>query len=338
MNQSRKLHLLALNRVPFLNTREKLYFVEILEDLRSFFSLSRKQIEAAVARRLRTDDLALSDQLRAAAADLDFLERNANTGFLYYWDPGYPAGLREIYDPPLLLFYRGRLPSFEEPVVAIVGTRMPTGKARSAAYRLAMELADRGIGIVSGLARGIDAEAHQGSLPGRGVSLAVLGNGIDAFYPLSNRKLGYDLLASGGVIFSEFPPGTPPLRYNFPKRNRIISGMARSVVIIQAPEKSGALITADYALGQGRDIYVHKAGISGEVGRGTCKLAEDGALLIENSSHLFYDWGWMDGGFPLSSQAIKTEWMNPGSRLAGRLKLELQDKYTTYNGEFVRRR
>lgn len=339
MHRSDMLYLMAINRLPFLRTREKLLLLELCRGMEDFFSLSPRDLETILGRRFKKRPASYASYLREAERDCRFLEDNRSIGILSFWDPGYPAGLRELYEPPFLLFYRGRLPAFMDPLLAIVGTRQPTGGARSAAFHLAMELTQRGIGVISGLARGIDAEAHQGSLYGPGEAIAVLGNGIDRIYPQGNRKLGQQLLEQGGVIFSEFPPGTLPLRYNFPKRNRIISGMARGVVVIQAPSRSGALITADYALEQGRDIYVHQAGMEGARGAGNKKLAEQGAVVIENSAQLFYDWGWGDKKQPripgYAGDVYKKE--NPGLLLAARLECELNDQYILHNGDFIRR-
>jgi DNA processing protein len=227
------------------------------------------------------------------------------------------------------------LPAFDTPCVGIVGTRNPTGYARSAAFKLAMDLSSNGVGIVSGLARGIDFEAHSGSLEGKGVPVAVLGNGIDSLYPKSSETLGRKLIERGGVVFSEYPPLTPPLRYHFPARNRIISGLSRSVVIIQAPVKSGALITADYALEQGRELFVHKAGLAGTMGAGTYRLVCEGARAIERASDLFSDWG---ATIPPSNATVKKifrgdRYMKPGLRLARLVAGELDDQLVTHNGE-----
>jgi len=172
-----------------------------------------------------------------------------------------------------------------------VGTRFPTGAAREAAFSLGFGLGREGIGVVSGLARGIDRDAHEGCVEAGGRSVAVLGNGIDAVYPSSSRCAAMAILSRGGCLLSEYPPGVPPVQYHFPARNRIISGLCRAVVVVQAPEKSGALITAEYALDQGRDLWVHEAGIAGSSGAGTRRLRDLGAPLLASSLDLLRDWG-----------------------------------------------
>jgi DNA processing protein len=209
---------------------------------------------------------------------------------IFYWDSEYPPLLHAIYDPPLTLFLRGSLPATGTTLAAIVGTRFPTGAAREAAFRLGFELGRNGIGVVSGLARGIDREAHEGCEDAGGVSVAVLGNGIDLVYPSTSRAAAMALLARGGAIVSEYPPGVPPLRWHFPARNRIISGLSRGVVVVQAPARSGALFTAEYALDQGRDLWVHAAGQTGTVGEGTRQLAQSGAPVIHDAAEILHEW------------------------------------------------
>lgn len=195
-------------------------------------------------------------------------------------DAEYPNRLRNIYDPPLLLYVQGRLPLFDDEVaIAMVGSRSASLYAQQAAERLAYQLTDQGALVVSGLARGGDAAAHRGALRAGGVTAAVIGGGHDVIYPPENRPL-YEDIAVRGAILSEYPPGTPHDGRHFPVRNRIISGLSLATVVIEAPERSGALITADRALDQGRDVFV----IPGQMGDPACagsnRLIRDGAGLI----------------------------------------------------------
>ncbi len=144
--------------------------------------------------------------------------------------------------------------------------------------------------MVSGLARGIDRESHEGCEEAGCASVAVLGNGIDLVYPSSSRAAAMALLARGGAIVSEYPPGVPPLKWHFPARNRIISGLCRGVVVVQAPARSGALFTAEYALDQGRDLWVHAAGMAGTAGDGTRELARSGARVIRDATEILDEW------------------------------------------------
>ena len=196
-------------------------------------------------------------------------------------DAAYPARLRAIPDPPLLLFVKGTLPPPESQALSLVGSRSASPYGRHVAAELACALAQRGFVIISGMALGVDAAAHEGCLRAGGVTIAVLGSGVDRVYPLEHQQL-YHRIAAAGAIVSEFPPGTPPARTNFPVRNRIISGMSLGVIVVEAGEKSGALITADHALEQGRDVFAVPGSVNSTQSRGTHRLLRDGAKLVES--------------------------------------------------------
>jgi DNA processing protein len=294
METNERFSLIALSHVEFLRPREKLLLIEALGGAAGLFELSLAEIAGLVGRRLTTGLWKPDEILRSAATTEDCLTASGVRS-IFYWDSSYPPQLREIYDPPVTLYLRGTLPDSGLPLAGIVGTRFPTGGARTAAFRLGFELGMERIGVVSGLARGVDREAHEGSVTAGGYSIAVLGNGIDLVYPESSRAVAMTILERGGAIVSEYPPGIPPLKYHFPARNRIISGLSRAVVVVQAPERSGALITAEYALDQGRDLYVHAAGLAGSTGAGTRRLADCGAPVIRGSDDILRDWGMAPG-------------------------------------------
>ena len=281
---------LAINRVPFLKPREKLLLLEVCATPERLARLPAAALPAILGRTVRSQNWDPAGELRRAEADQKLLT-SGPIHCTFIWSPDFPLLLKEIYDPPIVLFYRGVLPKPEEVWVGIVGTRRPTGNGRGAAFALAFELAGLGVGTVSGLARGIDAEAHRGSLAEGGRTTGVLGNGIDRVFPTSSAPIGRQILERGGCVLSEYPPGEPPRPYHFPGRNRIISGLARAVVVIQAPEGSGALITADYALEQGRELLVHAAGLEGTAGGGTRALANDGAQTIRSAADVLAGWG-----------------------------------------------
>ncbi len=206
-------------------------------------------------------------------------------------DSSYPASLAMISDPPLVLYSRGECSWMEKPCIAIVGTRRPTAGGLREAYKLALEFSLAGYPVVSGLAFGIDRAAHEGALDGGGPTWAVLAGGLDRPSPVSHRQLASRILDRGGALMGEISPGGFPVRYAFPRRNRILSGLCRGCIVVQAPEKSGALITADFALEQGRDLYVGLSGISFPNFRGTCELEEQGAPVISSASDVLMDWG-----------------------------------------------
>jgi DNA processing protein len=199
--------------------------------------------------------------------------------FVSFEQEAYPAKLRHIFDPPYCLYYRGSLPPQDRYSVAIVGARGRSAYGMELAQKLAETLAREQIVVISGLARGIDGDAHRGALKGEGDTYAVLGCGVDRCYPAEHRYL-YDSLLSRGGILSEYPPGTAPAAHFFPARNRIISGLCDCVVVIEAREKSGSLITADYAMEQGRDVYALPGRVTDSLSRGCNALIRQGAGIF----------------------------------------------------------
>jgi DNA processing protein len=219
-------------------------------------------------------------------------------------DADYPANLRHLADPPPYFFLRGSLPS-DPRSVAVVGARMASEAGRRMAQRLGFELAGKGFTVVSGLARGIDSEAHQGTLEAGGRTIAVMGCGIDVIYPPENRKLAEAIVAGGGGLISELPIGTPPIAENFPARNRLISGLCLGVVIVEAAEKSGSLITARMALEQDRQVFaVPGSPLTGK-SRGSNRLIKDGARLVDCAEDVLEDLAPQLSGIGTGNAAIE---------------------------------
>lgn len=324
------LYALAVNRAEFLTGREKLLLAEMIDSDAFLASLTIDDLSQIVGRVINSrlwDPLRFLEQ---AHRDQRYGERSGVTA-LVLSDGRYPAQLRAIHDPPFLLNVRGALPRWDVPAVAIVGTRNPTEAAVAATLRLAHECAAAGIPVVSGLARGIDAAAHRGALRGAGVTMAVLGSGIDVIYPRSHKSLAAHILERDGAIISEYPPGSEPTRYRFPERNRIISGLCRSVVIAQAPARSGALITGDYALEQGRDVYVLREGLEGQTGAGGRNLERDGSGIVATVEDIINDWiGAAPGGTVGESKVRSAADLQPagfGTAQVGRqLALQLEEE------------
>ena len=208
-------------------------------------------------------------------------------------DPSYPSLLREIHDPPILLYARGKPISVSRDFISVVGSRNATEYGKKAAQKIAMGLAENGFGVVSGLARGIDASAHWGCIRGSGFTIAVLGTGVDIPYPRSNVKL-FDKILEHGTVISEFPLGTSPEPKNFPMRNRIISGISRGVVVVEATRQSGSLITAGLALDQGRDVFAVPGSIDSFKSRGPHFLIKQGARLIEHAEDIAREMGYFE--------------------------------------------
>ena len=210
-------------------------------------------------------------------------------------DAEYPGRLQNIYDPPCLLYVKGRLPAIDdEAAVAVVGTRDCTPYGVACAEKLGYGLASGGAVVVSGLAKGIDAAASRGALRAGGVTVGVVGNGLDVHYPYESRYL-YEDIAAAGVLLSEYPPGTEPAGNHFPARNRIISGLSLATLVVEAPERSGALITAETALEQGRDVFAVPGPIDAPASVGCNRLIRDGAGLVSDAWDILREYA---GRFP----------------------------------------
>ncbi len=280
---------IALSYCTFLKTEEKLFLRKTLDNLQALTVLSIEDISIMVGRRLNPRSCKIQT-LPLLAEKACKLMTKYRIHMHVFDEADFPPLLREIPDPPFSIYYRGQLPPSDIPAISMVGTRRPTGSGINTALRLAEEFAHADIPVVSGLARGIDAFSHKGALNGDGHTTAVLACGVDQFYPLSNRRLAGRILEQGGGILSEYPPGELPLPYRFPQRNRVISGLSRSVIVVEAPKKSGALITADFALEQGRDVYVCTDVLHSLQNTGGKNLAEDGAPALHSAHDVLQEW------------------------------------------------
>ncbi len=233
-------------------------------------------------------------------------------------DASYPALLRLIPDPPPVLYVLGEVTEDDEAAVAVVGSRAATAYGRAVAGRIAGELASCAVTVVSGLARGIDAAAHRAALERGGRTIAVLGSGIDRVYPPEHRRLAGEVAARGAVV-SEFPLGTPPDRWRFPMRNRLVSGLARALVVVEAAARSGALITADAALEQGREVFAVPGPVTAPTSAGTNGLIRQGARLAEGARDVLEGTPGLAGRLPAGPPAAPPPATTEGERriLAG---------------------
>ena len=227
------------------------------------------------------------------ARDLEWLSGPDNH-LITLLDPRYPRLLREISDPPPLLFVHGNPGLLAEPQLAIVGSRNPSADGEQNAREFSRHLAAAGLAITSGLALGIDAAAHRGALDVAGSTLAVTGTGLDRVYPASHRDLAH-AIAEGGALVSEFPPGTPPLPENFPRRNRLISGLSLGVLVVEAALRSGSLITARLAAEQGREVFAIPGSIHNPLARGCHAVIRQGAKLVETAQDIIEELGPLAG-------------------------------------------
>ncbi len=236
------------------------------------------------------DSIALGVDKNKLAAALKWLEHPSNS-VITLADPDYPSLLLNIPDPPPLLYLKGRRELLSSPALAVVGSRNATPQGLSNAEAFAAAASNAGFCIISGMALGVDAAAHRGGLRGIAASIAVVGTGLDIIYPARNRELAHEL-AEKGALISEFPLGTPAIGSNFPRRNRIISGMSRGCLVVEAALQSGSLITARQALEQGRDVFAIPGSIHSPLSRGCHALIKQGAKLVESAQDILEELGY----------------------------------------------
>ncbi|GIL12131.1 MAG: DNA processing protein DprA [Chloroflexota bacterium] len=269
---------LGFSLVPEIGPKRLSHLLNRFGDLALAWTASETRLCEAGLDRLPVENLLRVRRQLDLDAEMAKIEK-VGARLLTLADDDYPALLKKIPDAPTVLYVRGQLVPADDHALSIVGTRRATSYGRDAAYHFAKQLAAQGITIISGLAHGVDSAAHRGALDGGGRTLAVLGCGIDRIYPADNQKLADDILRHGAII-SEFPVGTPPDGRNFPRRNRIISGLALGVLVVEAPEKSGALITTTTAAEQGREVFAVPGNIFNPMSGGTNRLIQDGAKLV----------------------------------------------------------
>lgn len=270
---------LALTLTPGLGATRAKRLVEFFGGVDKIFQASLTELEAAglpasAAQSIATGrsiELAQEESAKAGAAEIACITLD---------DPGYPARLRQIYDPPLVLYVRGKVETLAQPGIAVIGTRHPTPYGVGMSERLACDLAARNVVIISGLARGVDTAAHRGAVSAKGKTVAVFGTGVDVVYPKENSRLADQILSLGGALISEFPLGTFAAPQNFPIRNRIISGMSFGVLVVEAAEYSGTRITARCALEQNREVFAVPGNVTNKNSWGPNTLIKQGAKLV----------------------------------------------------------
>ena len=283
-----KPYFIALNRISNIGPRTVAKLLVHWPDLSQLFKRSANELLQLNVPEKIAYAIAAFD-LGQIEADLRW-EEGGRHHLLTWCDPQYPSLLKEIPDPPVVLYAVGDLSCLKQPTVAIVGTRKPSVTGRETARRFSFELANKGLTIVSGLALGIDAQAHQGCLDAEGKTIAVMGTGIDCIYPRSHVKLA-QLVCQNGLLISEFPLKSPPIAGHFPRRNRIISGLSLSTLVVEAAIRSGSLITARFALEQNRDVLAIPGSIHNPNARGCHYLLQQGAKLVTSSDDVLEELG-----------------------------------------------
>jgi DNA processing protein len=290
---------LAISRVPYIGPARIDRLLQTFGSLSVAWSAPREELRVALEPRSLSELLAARSRVDPPG-ELERLTRSG-IGAVHPGHPSYPRLLAEISGRPSILYVRGELTPADDAPVAIVGTRRATPYGRQATERIAAELAQAGVTVVSGLARGVDAAAHRAALEAGGRTIAVLGSGPDVIYPAEHRRLANQILESGAIL-SELTPGTKPDAQNFPARNRIVSGMTLGTLIIEAPLRSGALITATFAADQGREVFVIPGSIFAQTAEGTNALLRDGARLVRDGTDILEDLG-ISGSGPVLAQS-----------------------------------
>lgn len=288
MNNQDIAHWLALVRMPGMGPITVKRALSELGDVRALFSASPAALQS-IGLTARQIHLFKTPNWKAVDGDLTWLHKSG-CEFIALADVRYPPLLREIHAPPLGLYVKGDVKNLAEPQLAIVGSRNPTAQGRELAEQFALELAKSGLVITSGLALGIDAASHRGALAGGGKTIAVMGTGLRHIYPAGHQNLA-EKIVEQGLLISEFPPDTLPKANHFPARNRIISGLSLGVLVVEAAERSGSLITARCALEQNREVFAIPGSIHNPLARGCHQLLRQGAKLVETAKDVLEELG-----------------------------------------------
>lgn len=286
--QTARLAWLALILTPGLGPTRVARIVQAIGDAANIFDLPLTELEA-LRMPARAAQFIADGRARQAAEKEAQQVQDAGANFITPIDEYYPERLLEIYDPPAVLWVRGNLDLLARPGIAVVGTRAPSPYGAGMAEMLARDLANRGLVILSGMARGIDTAAHKGALEAGGKTIAVWGTGLDVVYPKENKKLAEQIILSGGTIVTENPMGTFPAPQNFPIRNRILSGMSVGVLVIEAAENSGTRITARCAMEQNRDVFAVPGNVTNKNSWGPNTLIKQGARLTATWEDVWED-------------------------------------------------
>ena len=296
-NLEEKKYWIWFSLIPNLGSKRKLELLKIYKNPKTIYSINGSELTNIKGLGEKTIEKILDEKIKRNLENhIEYMLKN-EMDIVPICDDEYPQILKEIYDPPISLYTKGDKTILNKKSIAIVGCREVSEYGRSAAKYFSYHLARQGINIISGLAKGVDSYAHIGAICGEkegylhsntyGKTIAVVGNGLDIVYPKENERLARQIIQSGGVIVSEYPLGTKPEKMNFPARNRIISGMSKGILVVEAKEKSGTLITVDFALEQGRDVFVVPGNINSTNSVGTNRLIQQGAKLVTNYHEIF---------------------------------------------------
>ena len=284
---ARDRQMLALAFTPQLGPTRLRRLFDRIPRIQDIFRATLTELEATGLPAVSAQSISLGESLRLADEELKKLAKSQGVTLVSMGSELYPSPLAEIYDPPLVLYVRGDPRILLDVGIAVIGTRHPTPYGLGMAERLSQDLANCGLVIISGMARGIDSVAHKGAVQARGRTVAVFGTGVDVIYPRENKKLSEQILEFGGALVSEFPLGTGPTPHNFPLRNRIISGLSRGVLVVEAGEYSGTRITSRCALEQCREVYAVPGNVTNKQAWTPNTLIKQGAKLVATWEDVF---------------------------------------------------
>lgn len=286
-NIEEKRYWIWFSLITNIGNKKKKILLERYKNPKTIYNLKEEELSSITGIGKESIKSLLDENIRASVEKHIEYMINNEIDIISIYDIEYPNILKEIYDPPISLYCKGNQTILNRKAIGIVGCRNATEYGKSATKYFAYHLAKQGINIVSGLAKGIDSYSHRGAIYAEGNTIAVVGNGLDRVYPRENELLAKKIIEKGGTILSEYPLGTEPNKINFPARNRIISGISKGILIVEAKEKSGALITVDFALEQGRDVFVVPGNINSMYSVGTNRLIQQGAKLVTNYNEIF---------------------------------------------------
>ncbi len=283
-------YMMWLSRVMLYHDQKAFALLGRFGSAEAIFHAETAELRHAIGNASRLADYVLK-QRKADLLDEWIVElEEKGICFYSYFHPQYPELLKQIYRPPLGIYVKGELPDDAIDKVGIIGARNCSSYGASVAYRITKDLGNTNVIVVSGMARGIDAVAHRGTIDGRGKTIAVLGCGVDVCYPAENEALMQQIIQNGCVL-SEYPPGVKALAHHFPSRNRIISGLCKIIVVIEAGRRSGTLITADLALESGREVFVLPGNVTSKLSEGTNNLIKQGCPIITESGDILFELG-----------------------------------------------
>lgn len=288
-NNDIKTYLIALNQIEKIGDKRIYELIKHYESVENIFEEKENNLKELIEKKFKfkLDDFSKNEILDKAQNIIKKSEEH-EIKILSLFDKEYPFNLKQIDNPPYILYYKGDLKKLRRNCVSIVGTRTPTNESKKYAFDIASKLSALNITVVSGMAKGIDTEAHLGAISSLVNTAAVLGNGIDIVYPSENLRV-YNKLIESGIVLSEFEVERKPDRMNFPRRNRIISGLSYATIMVEAPSKSGALITVDFALNQGREVYIAPYDEKLKEYFGNHKLYKEGAKILNDITDILED-------------------------------------------------